>query len=258
MKNSESVFSRKDSIGSSLLTHARYLHGTGNGYVTLAQNPGWQQHSYPLKKLYEILPVYSGMDDVYISQNRFRGSRRTDRIQELSALYSDVDYYKIPDLADMPAMGALDLALEALEQAKIPPASLAVFTCQGLALVWRHEPVPGYVLPKWERCQQYILEALKHLGADSAAKSVPQVLRLAGTYNSKAGKLVESIFENLDYVWEFGDLADEILPLTKEQWEQHRARLLVQRAEEEAARDTRTASKDQKHVRKGIPLTYPP
>lgn len=71
----------------------------GSGYATIAQKPGWQQRSYPLEKLYEILPAYGGMNDVYISQNRFYGSRSNDKIAELSAMYTDVDYYKLPELA---------------------------------------------------------------------------------------------------------------------------------------------------------------
>ena len=245
----------KEPIGSSPLAHARWLHGSRKGYVTVGQKPDrepWVQDSYPVQKLYEVVPIYGGLNDVYISQNRFRGSRRTDRITELSAMYSDVDYYKIPDLANLPATEALYLAFEALEQAKIPHPSLAMFTGRGLALVWRHHPVQGNAISRWNRCQQTIFEALKQLGADPMAKSVPQVLRLAGTYNSESGRLVESILENLDEVWEFGDLADKILPLTREQWEQHRARLLAQRAEKDGARGPRTASEGQRDGRKGF------
>ena len=82
--------------------------------------------------------------------------------------------------------------------------------------------------------------------------------RLAGTYNSKSETLVQSIFENLDDVWEFDDLADEILPLTTEQWKQHKAQLLAQEAEKEAVRGARTASEGQRDGRKGFGLPYPP
>jgi hypothetical protein len=61
------------------------------------------------------------------------------------------------------------------------------------------------------------------LGADPGAKDAARVLRLVGSYNSKSGKWVESIFENLDDVWEFGDLADEILPVPQEKFEKQRS-----------------------------------
>lgn len=228
---------REALIGSSL-AHLKYLHEGGQGSFTLARKTGleppddWQQHSYPAEKLYEMLPAYNGLSDVYISLNRFYGSRKADRIAEFSALYSDLDYYKIPDLSSMHPLGVLELALENLERARIPRPSLAIATGRGLALVWRHGPVPGYVLPKWSRCLREIYEALEDLGADAAALDAARVLRLVGTKNSRSGALVESIFEDLDYVWPFGDLADEILPLTREDLEVRRAQC--------AARETRT------------------
>jgi hypothetical protein len=193
---------------------------------------------------------YAGLNDVYLSLNRFYGSRK--RLAKLSALYSDLNYYNVSEIAHMPPEGVFTLALESLEQAKIPYPSLAMFTGRGLALVWRHEPESGSARAKWERCQQSIFEALKPLGADPKSKDAARVFRLAGTYNSKSGTLVQSIFENLDDVWVFGHLADEILPLTKEQWKRHKAKLLTQNAERKAARDARRASESQRDGRKGF------
>ena len=238
------------SLGCSSLAHAVYLHEEGQGSLTVARKTGleppddWQQHSYPVEKLYEILPAYSGLEDVYISQNRFYGSRRSDRLAELSALYADVDYYKIEGLAQMHPLGVLELALENLERARIPRPSLAISTGRGIALVWRHEPVPPYVVPKWGRCQREIYEALEDLGADPSALDATRVLRLVGTYNSRSGALVKSIFEDLEYVWDFGDLADEILPLTREELEERRARY--------AAREPRTAPEREDNPLEGL------
>ncbi len=243
----------KEPIGCSPLAHARYLHDSGNEYVIVGQKTDrdpWIENSYQVEKLYEVLPNYAGLNDVYLSLNRFYGSRK--RLAKLSALYSDLDYYNVSELAHMSPEGIFTLALESLEQAKIPHPSLAMSTGRGLALVWRHEPEPGNVLSKWVLCQQHIFEALKPLGADPKAKDAARVFRLAGTYNSKSGTLVQSIFENLDDVWEFGDLADEILPLTGEQWKQHKAQLLAQEAEKEAVRGARTASEGQRDGRKGF------
>jgi hypothetical protein len=203
-----------------------------------------------VEKLYEVLPDYAGLNDVYLSLNRFYGSRK--KLAKLSALYSDLDFYNVSELAHMPPEGVFTLALESLEQAKIPYPSLAMSTGRGLALVWRHEPESGSARAKWERCQQCIFEALKPLGADPKAKDAARVFRLAGTYNRKSGTLVQSIFENLDDVWVFGDLADEILPFTREQWKQHKAQLLAQRAENDVARGARKASEGQRDGRKGF------
>jgi hypothetical protein len=211
-----------------------------------------------LEQLYEVLPAYAGLNDVYITQNRFYGSRATNRIAELSALYSDLDYYNVSDFAQMPPKVFFEESvLDALLRAKIPFPSLAISTGRGLALVWRHEPVPGHVLPKWARCQQHIFEALKGLGADPGAKDAARVLRLVGTYNSKSGRSgrpVEIIFEELDEVWEFGDLADDnILPVPKERFDEDRARRR-ENGEKPLSKTSRRASKGRQDGEEGFSL----
>jgi hypothetical protein len=254
MRNPESVISSKDPIGSSPLAHARYLHDSGNQYVTIGRkidrDPWWIEAPYKVEQLYRTLPNYVGLNDVYLSLNRFYGSRK--RLARLSAMYSDLDYYNISELEHMPPEGVFSLALEALEQAKIPYPSLAMSTGRGLALVWRHKPVPGSARARWELCQEHIFEALEELGADSKAKDAARVFRVAGTYNSKSETLVQTVFENLEDVWEFGDLADEILPFTAEEWKQHKAQLLAKKTEQESARGIRMASEAQRDGRKGF------
>ena len=136
------MISRETPIGASPLAHARYLHnGAGRGQVTLGQKNGlkppddWHQHSYPVEELYEVVPAYSGLDDVYITQNRFYGARAVSRLAELSALYTDLDYYNHPDLNGMHPLGVLELAFAELQRCKIPRPSLAVSTGRGLALI---------------------------------------------------------------------------------------------------------------------------
>jgi hypothetical protein len=100
--------SSKEPIGSSPLAHARYLHGSGEGKVTVSQKTDleppddWNQTSHSVEQLYEVLPAYAGSNDVYITQNRFYGSRANNRVAESSALYSDLNYYKVSDFARMP------------------------------------------------------------------------------------------------------------------------------------------------------------
>ena len=256
--------SSKDPIGSSPLAHARYLHDSGKGKVTVGQKTSleppndWSQTSHSVEELYEVLPTYAGLNDVYITQNRFYGSRSTERIAQLSALYSDLDYYKHPDpeLADMHPIAVRDLALDTLLRAQIPFPSLITFTGKGLALVWRHEPVLGHRLSKWKRCQQVIFETLKPLGADGGAIDAARVLRVVGTYNFKSGKLVESIFENLDEVWQFDELKDEILPLTQEEFTERHARR-QENGDKLLSGATRRPSKGRRDGRKGFALTTP-
>jgi hypothetical protein len=133
----------REALVNSPANHGRYLHGTdGEGCLTVARKisglslpDDWQQHAYPTQDLCEVLTSYGGVLDAYISQNRFWGPRAISRLARLSAMYADLDYYKIPKLAGMPAMGVLELALEDIQRAKIPHPSLVIAMGRGLALV---------------------------------------------------------------------------------------------------------------------------
>jgi hypothetical protein len=249
-----------EALVNSSLNHGKFLHGAGKGHITVGRkfpelpSPGnWRQHSYPTQKLYEVLPAYGGVYDVYISQNRFWGPRAVSRLASLSAMYSDLDYYKIPGLEGMHPLAAMDLAFEALQRARIPHPSLVVATGRGLDLVWTHHSVPRAALPKWNLCQYYIFEALRGLGGDPAAKDAARVLRLVGSLNSNTDTLVEAIYEDHgESIWDFGDLADEILPLTREELEErrvHRRESSEKRASKDT-RDTRKASKGRDNAEK--------
>ena len=229
------------------LGHARFLHGTGKGCVTIAQKNGphrpWDPYCGPFQKLAEVIPAYGGETDIYLSQNRFFGPRKLSRVAELCTMFSDLDYYKIPALKEMHPLGVLDLALEALERANIPRPSLAVATGRGLALVWRHDPVPAKAKSRWDLCQDRIFQTLKHLGADSLAKHAATVLRLVGTFNSKSGTLAEVVWKDPEEVWGFDDLASEILPLSREEARERRAKLRAERARKRAEKGARGPAK---------------
>jgi hypothetical protein len=247
-----------EALVNSPLSHGRFLHGSGKGYFTVARivpalpSPNnWEQRSYPTQELYEILPSYGGVYDAYISQNRFYGPRAVSRLAQLSAMYADIDYYNITDLDGMHPRSVMDLAFEKLQRAQIPRPSLVAATGRGLALVWRHEPVPRAALAKWKFCQDYIFEALKELGADSSARDAARVLRLVGSRNSKSGDTVEPLWEEYgESTWAFGDLADEILPLTREKLEERRAQRWESGEKKRASKDTRKASKAREDVEK--------
>jgi hypothetical protein len=130
-----------------------------------------------------------------------------------NALFTDLDYYKT-QLGDVHPRHALDVAVEALELARLPSPSFTLSTGRGLALVWLHTPIPRAALPRWRACQKVIHDALRHLGADRLATDAARVLRLLGTRNSSSNTLVEAITPRGE-VWDFDLLADEILPLSR-------------------------------------------
>lgn len=196
--------------------HARTLHPAGLGKVTLAVRQGnrWHQSYHQVDDLPQIVRMVSGQADVYLSQNRFWGRRRIANLAQLDALFADLDYYAVPDLANRPPWHVVEMALLALELERIPRPSFAVATGRGVALVWLHTPVPRASLPRWNSCQRRIYEALRHLGADAKARDAARVLRLIGTTNSRTGALVEALTPAAE-PYPFEELADEVLPITR-------------------------------------------
>lgn len=113
-------------------------------------------------------------------------------------------------------LGPLEDCLVALERARLPVPSIAVASGRGLALLWLHGPVPRKALPRWNACQKHLWQVLKPLGADRAALDAARLLRLVGTRNSKNGVIVEALTPPGE-VWAFDDLANEILPYSREE-----------------------------------------
>jgi hypothetical protein len=208
------------------------LHGEGLGrhYVVLAQNlTSWRQRAYKVEALPDVLPELVGEGDVYMSQGRFWGYKReVAQLAGISALWADLDYYKIPALRDMHPMGVMEDALVLLERAKVPAPSLAISSGRGVYLLWLHDEVTRRALPRWNACQKHLVEVLRPLGADAGAKDAARVLRLAGTVNRKSGVVVEALRPPGE-VWSFDALADEVLPLTREELAEVRD-LRIQRA----------------------------
>lgn len=142
-----------------------------------------------------------------------------------------MDYHDIPGLETRSPESIWDWALEVLSAASIPAPSYAVATGRGLALVWLHEPIPRAALPRWRACQHTLYHVLAPLGADRAALDPARVLRVVGSENPKAHRLVKALTP-VGRVWDFDALADEILPLTRAEL----ADLRIQRALRRARR----------------------
>ncbi|NER82587.1 MAG: hypothetical protein F6K42_24110, partial [Leptolyngbya sp. SIO1D8] len=198
--------------------HARALHPQGIGKVTIARRDDqkrWLQNSYHLDHLPNIARMMQGLPDVFISQNRFYGDRLIARLAQLDALFADLDYYRIPALQNHTPEQVYGLARETLEDASIPLPNLAIATGRGVALVWLHHPVPRQALPRWIACQKQLYQVLKPLGADCQALDAARVLRLVGTLNDTAKRLVRSLDAMRTATRDFDTLAEAILPLSR-------------------------------------------
>lgn len=206
--------------------HATALHDQGHGAVAIARriNGRWTEHNVTLDDLGYVARQLADETDVYLSQNRFFGRRRAiARLAQLDALFSDLDYYNLTPRSDhLRPEHVLGVALEQLDEYRIPAPTIAISTGRGIALVWMHSAAPRGALGRWQACQRVIYEALSDLGADPRALDAARVLRLVGTENSKSGTLVMALTD-LGQIWDFDALADEILPLKRAELERLRA-----------------------------------
>jgi hypothetical protein len=224
--------------------HVQTLHPlTGTGLVTLAIREGhWKEIRVPVGEAPRIAQSFAKRQDVYLSQNRFRGSRTIARLWQLDALWADLDYHRTAQWRDAAPESVLYFVQEALGEANIPWPTLAVSTGRGLALVWLHDPVPRGALPRWNACQKHLYLTLKEFGADRMALDAARVLRLIGSENSRSGTRVEAITP-VGMIWDFDTLADKVLPLTRGELSD----LRVQRALSQAERPSPASSGTQWH-----------
>ena len=202
------------------LEHAALLHPTGtDGRVSVArvdEHGRWREKSHNVKKLPDLIAEIAGETDTYLSMSRFFGRREIAHLWQLGAMYVDVDYHKVPEYRDAHPLGVLDDVLAALERAQIPAPTLALFSGRGLYVIWLHNAVPRAAAPRWNAAQRELWKALEPFGADRNALDAARVLRVAGTVNSKSGAFVERVAP-VGEVYDFDALAEEVLPLTREE-----------------------------------------
>lgn len=199
--------------------------------------PYWEQEAWRPWELDAVLYDAAGKHDLYLTQNRFRDERKLiDELRELGAFYSDIDFYKVPELAGMAAEAVVEMALDRLELAGIPEPSLVIFSGQGIYLIWLHSPVGRSQLDRWNRCQKLIYNTLKPLGADSSSLDAARVLRLVGTKNrNNNGEEVRTL-RGAEKARSFEELAGVMVPAFEELEEQQGADLYDLRIQRAARR----------------------
>lgn len=195
-----------------LLLHPLKAQGQATVARILPEPVSWKEQTWAPWELEAVLASAEGQTDTYLSQNRFRGNRRAvAQVLKLCGLFSDVDYYRVPELRGLSPEAVLEKALERLRENGVPDPSLALSSGQGLALSWRHTPVARKRLPEWNVCQDYIYRVLKPFGADTKARDAARVLRIASTTNSKNGATVRFLGDPSEETYRFEDLVDALV-----------------------------------------------
>lgn len=160
----------------------------------------------------ELANWWTDRADVYLSLQRFRHSRSIAQLLACGALYADLDYYR--SFPYLHPYLALDLVLEKLAKAEIPPPTLAISSGRGLYVIWQHNNIPRAALPRWNRCQREIGEVLRDYRPDAQARDAARVLRMVGTRHGATGRPVHSLLP-VGQLYDFDTLADAVLPHTR-------------------------------------------
>lgn len=197
----------------------------------------WEQHSYRLDRLPDILKTLDGQPDTYISQAEFASpNRRIANFARISLLWVDLDIYHIERLNDFRVESIAWQLLEACADRGIPPPSVIIDSGMGMYAKWYLDaPIPKRALPRWQLVQNILCLKLRDFGADQRAKDASRVLRVVGSIHKKSGRRVSILWQNTTpthgaelvngvAAYSFDMLADDQLPLTREQLREVRAK----------------------------------
>lgn len=216
--------------------------GGGGFFSLLTQNTpegSKYQRSYKLSAMPEVLNLLDYSRNTWISQAEFfKPNRRVVNLSRVGLLFADLDTYKCELLAGLTPDQQVARLHFFCDDSNFPRPSLVVFSGRGLQAKWLlKSPLPRAALPRWNACQTALNELLLPLGSDKQAKDASRVLRLVDSTHLVSGERVRVIdvqgTGNEPEAYDFDDLADILLPLTRLELGQ----LRKQRAERDARRE---------------------
>jgi hypothetical protein len=144
-------------------------------------------------------------------------------------LFADLDTYRSPAMAGRTPEQQTDALLYHCEAEGLPLPSIVVFSGRGLQAKWLLDaPLPARALPRWNACQDRLIERLAAFGADRAARDASRVLRLVDTTHTGTMQRVRvthvqrapGTTEPVRYAFDY--LAEVLLPIARWQIQQAR------------------------------------
>lgn len=191
-------------------------HPNSEGVVAIGIKPDgkWSQAHLSSDELLLIMDRFLGIENVYLSQGSFQDTRSITSLRQINTLFVDLDFYK--NGKDYTSE-EICRQFEANEYNRsIPQPSLVINSGRGLTLIWLIEPTPAADLPLWQSIEDYLIYSLRDYGSDPAARDAARVLRLAGTINSKSGKMAEFIqIYNSEYRYSLKNIATQYLAVNE-------------------------------------------
>jgi hypothetical protein len=216
------------------LDEAATYHDAGRpGYFALliAERGGRKrQESYRLTDMPAVLAAVDHRRDTWLSQGEFwLPNRRTVNLARIGLLFADLDTYRSPAMAGRTPEQQTDALLYHCEAEGLPLPSIVVFSGRGLQAKWLLDaPLPARALPRWNACQDRLIERLAAFGADRAARDASRVLRLVDTTHTGTMQRVRvthvqrapGTTEPVRYAFDY--LAEVLLPIARWQIQQAR------------------------------------
>lgn len=163
-------------------------------------------------------------NDIYYCPNQFFSWRLDKNLHKMTVMYVDVDCHE--EIEGLDTLERCDIILRKLAETEnkleskgIPKPSAIVYTGRGFHLYWRINTQKGFAAKKY---QTTLRELAKICDGDMRCCDTTRMLRLPYTYNTKTASLVNVEYVHY-YIYDFSELCDAVLPLTKEELEDIRA-----------------------------------
>lgn len=214
-------------------------HAPGFGFFTVAHVPDgprtWNEKLYRLDRL-DVVADLAGHPDTYISQAEFKPPKRSvANLLRIGLLWVDLDIYRLPEMQGKSKETIAEALLLKCDDLQLPRPSVIIDSGRGMYAKWFLDaPLPAAALPRWQLVQNIFCLKLKDYGADPKARDAARVLRVVGTINSKTGGYVRIMWQNSTpasgghlvngfIAYDFDALADDQLPMTREELREKRA-----------------------------------
>ena len=175
--------------------HFELLHGRHSADVAVCLEPvgdHWREGTYEHDHAAELVAGYArqNTENVYQSQNGFKGWREVAKVSALTSCWVDLDTYKAPELAGIDSYALIDKARAIAPW--LPTPTAVISSGRGFYLSWIfQQPLKADALPRWQWVQNVIVNALTPLQADPKCREPARVLRVHDTVNSKNGARVQ-------------------------------------------------------------------
>lgn len=212
------------------IKYLKLLHkDTMRGYTCIWSKDGtWEPKTYTDKtgkqvtvrfKFFnnkELLTKNLRNKDMFITLNTFNNNkRRTETLHNIGALYVDLDIYK----GHYNKEQTIAILVNEYFDKIIPTPSLVIDSGGGLYLQWLLIPVTTDMIPLEEarfyfnKLEDYLIERLSDLQADTVVRDTSRVLRIPGSFNSKYSNNPEvQIVAHTGYEYGLKKLVEEYIP----------------------------------------------